>query len=158
MRANRLASLILFILLLTISRSWAQELISELRAFAPIVNQEWIGKFDDPAETREIFLKVEGILNGTAIRQTQAIPAAGNFRSETLFFWDPGAKTIAYVRMTMNRYLFKGRVTPNDSVLVVEGTRYALDGSATPVRSELIIRHDGTFIEKGGHTILYRKK
>lgn len=144
--------------LFSITQTEAQELVPELQAFARIANQEWIGKFDDPAETMEIFLKVEAILNGSAVRQTKTIPAAGNFRSETLFYWDPDAKAITYIRMTMNRYLFKGHVTPNDSVLIVKGTRYTPDGSAAPIRSELIIRQDGTFIEKGGHTILYRKK
>jgi len=136
----------------------AQDLIPELEVLKPIVNQEWIGRFENPEETMEIYLKLEVILKGSAIRQTQNIQEAEDFRSETLYYWDPEAKAIAYIRITNNRYLFKGFVRVSDAVLVYEGVRYSPDGSSSNTRSERYFDTEGNWIEKGGHTIIYKRK
>jgi hypothetical protein len=141
----------------------AQNLNPELMAFEPFMNQEWVGRFDDPEETMEIHVTFEVILGGAAIRQTRSVPAA-NFNAETLIFWDPQAEFIAYVGVTDNGYLTRGVITPGDSGLVNEGVQYGPDSdSPRAVRSQRVLHQDGTFVEKplgsgGGHTILFRKK
>ena len=149
--------IILLGVLFCIAGTDAQNLNPELKVFEQIVDQEWIGRFDGPEETMEIFLNIEAILSGSAIRKTKTIPAA-KFNSETLIYWDPEAKAIAYIHITNNGYLGRGYITPKDTVLLSEGTQYGPDGSYRKTRSETIFREDETFVEKAGHFIIYKKK
>ena len=158
MKRKDIKPIILLALLFCITRTQAQNLIPQLKVFEPIVNQDWIGNFDDPEETMDIYENTEVILNGSAIRRTRTVPAAENFRSETLYYWDPEAKVIAFIQITNNGYLNRGTVTPKDTVLLCEGNRYGPDGSYSKTKSETIFQKDGTYIEKGGHTIIFKKK
>jgi len=157
MSTQKTGLLFLLAFLFCLKQAGAQALAPELKPLAPLVNQEWIGRFDDPKETQEIFEKFESILDGWAVRETRAVPAAGNFRSEKIFYWDPEAKAISYIRITANRYLLRGTVTVKDSILVYEGISYAPDGSSRKTRGEIIIKGDGTYVEKEGHTIVFKK-
>jgi len=157
MKLINIELIILLGVLFCTARTDAQNLIPELKVFEQIVDQEWIGRFDNPEETMEIFLNIEAILNGSAIRKTQTIPVA-KYSSETLIYWDPEAKAIAFIHITNNGYLSRGYITPKDTVLLSEGTQYGPDGFYRKTRSETIFREDGTFVEKAGHTIIYKKK
>jgi hypothetical protein len=141
----------------------AQNLNPALSAFEPFVNQEWVGRFDDPEETMEIHETFEVILGGAAVRQKRSVPAA-DFHSETLYFWDPQTEAVAYMVLTDNGYLTRGVITPTDSGFVKEGRQYA-PGSASPreTRSQIVMNPGGTFVEGplgggGGHTIIFKNR
>lgn len=159
MKLIKIGIIILVALFFCNARADAQNLIRELKAFEQIVDQEWTGRYDNPNETMEIFLNIEAILNGSAIRKTQTIPDA-KYSSETLIYWDPEARAIAFIHITNNGYLSRGYITPKNTVLLYEGTRYGPDGSIRKTMSETILQEDGTFIDKAkaGHTIIYKKK
>jgi len=137
----------------------AQILIPELAAFEKFVGGEWIGGVDDPKETVDIVMRFEVLLDGTAIRQVKNLPSAKQ-KTEKLFYWDADAKSIAYLYLTSNRYMTRGRVTLKGSVLVSEGVQYGPDGTSRQVRSEVTLNNDGTFVETlvGGHRTVFRRK
>ncbi|MFC2102125.1 hypothetical protein ACFLS7_03950 [Bacteroidota bacterium] len=137
--------LVSVILLLSVTFANAQTLIPELKSFEKIVNQKWIGHFDDPDEKNEIHLTIESILDGVAILETVNVPEAENYTEQILYYWDPEIKAIAATRITNNRWLFRFVVTPKDSVFLYEGTRYNPGGEKSNTSSMRVLQKDGSF-------------
>jgi hypothetical protein len=148
------------VLPLAVTQTNAQALIPELKCFEKIVNQKWIGRFDDTTETSENILTIEATLDGAAIMETHCIPTAGNFCSRTFYYWDPEAKAIAATRITNNQWLFRFTVTPKDSIFLYEGTRYDPKGKVSKVTSKRVVHSDGRIKDNSGgrDSRTYRKK
>lgn len=158
MKKSELKLMILLLLFVSVSKVNAQELTPELKVLKKIANTEWVGRFDDPEETQQINLRIEIILDGVCLLETKQVPAANNFISQTHYYWDPEAKSIAYLSLTNNRYITRGFITIKDSLIFFHGTQYDPGGSPMETTGERILKKNGTMIEKAGHTIIYRTK
>lgn len=135
----------------------APELAAELEPLRPFLGS-WIGHFDDPEETMEVFVTWSEALGGQAIREVRTVPDAGAFESETLYYVDRESKTISHLGITSNGYVSRGSITLADGHLVIGGRQVQPDASAREMDGTYTFRDDGTLVNVGGHTIVFQRR
>jgi hypothetical protein len=98
----------------------AAELEERLQILAPLVGEEWIGRFQNSEEGSRLIFQWEVILDGHAVRGLRLVPDH-DFRGESIFYWDDGQQAVAYLSLTNNGYVSQGTVVLEDGRIVVEG-------------------------------------
>ncbi|MGD8726887.1 MAG: hypothetical protein PVH40_04530 [Gemmatimonadales bacterium] len=133
-----------------------QELCEELR-FLSVFLGDWTGHFDDPNETSEIHETWTAILNGHAVRKVRAVPAAEQFESEAIYFYDRVARSVRFIVVTNNGYVIRGAVTYDGDAFTQIGEQTAPDASTRATEGRYRFRDDDTLVEEGGHTIIFER-
>ena len=133
------------------------DLSPELGPLRPFVGS-WIGHFDDPDETQEIFATWSVILGGHALREVRTVPDAGAFESETLYYFDRESATISFVGVANTGYVTRGQVTHEGGRFVMAGKQVRTDASVRSTQGTYTARDDGTLVNEAGHTIIFRRR
>ena len=144
------------------------DLCPELESLRPFLGN-WVGHFDEPGETMEILTAWTPMLDGQAVRETRAI-AEGGFSHEKILYFDRTAGGIAYLVITNNGYVSRGRLAFDRDRFVSSGEQILPDGSVQSTSGSLRFTETGTLVEQGGkrdadgawlpsgHTIIFSRR
>jgi hypothetical protein len=135
----------------------APSLSPELEPLRPFLGS-WVGRFDDPDETMEVYGTWSEILGGQAIREVRTVPDADNFEAETLYYFDRETGVVSYLSVTNNGYVTRGRIAFDGSRFVTEGKQVRPDSGVHSTQGTYTFRKDGTLVNAGGHTIIFERK
>lgn len=139
------------------------DLCPELEFLRPFVGA-WTGEFEDAAERPKVLRTWTPILGGQAVRETRTVEEAG-FEAESLYYYDREAGVVAYLAITNNGYLSRGRIVLDGDVFVQSGEQTRPDASQHSIRvtfrfvapdklvNELYNLESGEW--RPGHTIIY---
>ena len=133
------------------------ELAPELELLRPFLGS-WIGHFDDPEATMDIFSTWSEVLGGQAIREVRTVPDAGAFESETLYYLDRETGTIATFSVANTGYVTRSHITYEDGRFVTVGRQVQPDGSVRDTDGTYTFMDDGTLVNEGGHKITFQRR
>jgi hypothetical protein len=135
----------------------APNLEPELEPLRPFLGS-WVGHFDDPDETMEIYATWSEILGGQAVREVRTVPDAGRFEAETLYYFDRETAVVSYLSVTNNGYVTRGRIALDGGHIVTEGKQVRPDSTVHSTHGTYTFRNDGTLVNEGGHTIIFERR
>ena len=145
--------------------SEADALSPELELLRPFLGG-WIGEFQDAGERPTIHRSWTVILDGQAIRETRTVPEAA-FEAESIYYYDRAAGVVAYLGLTDNGYVGRGRIAFDGETFTQSGEQTRPDGSTHSIRVTFQFTGEGTLLnqlfnlEDGewltGHTVIYTR-
>ncbi|UCC84647.1 MAG: hypothetical protein JSW46_06905 [Gemmatimonadota bacterium] len=142
------------------------ELIPELEVLRPFVG-DWIGEFQDAGERPTVHRSWTPILDGQAIRETRSVPEVG-FEAESIYYYDRAAGVVAYLGLTDNGYMSRGRIAFDGGLFTQSGEQTRPDGSTGSIRVTFEFTDEGTLVNqlfnlegdewRTGHSVIYTPK
>jgi len=143
--------------------SEADALSDELKLLRPFVGT-WIGEFQDAGERPTIHRSWTVILDGQAIRETRTVPEVG-FEAESIYYYDRAAGIVAYLGLTDNGYVGRGRIAFDGELFTQSGDQSRPDGSTGSIRVTFQFTDEGTLVNqlfnledgewRTGHSVIY---
>ena len=97
------------------------------------------------------------VLDGQAVRGIRTIAEGARYEAETLYYYDREAHAVSYLAVTNNGYVSRGQITFDGEAFVQTGAQVAPDSSIRSTRGTYRFRDDGTLVNEGGHTIVFRR-
>jgi hypothetical protein len=104
-------------------------LTSQLEPLAFLAGQCWSGPFPGGKATDEHCF--EWVYDGRFLRDRHIVRGGENpYRGETLYYWDPAEKAIAYIYFNSDGGVSRGNARADGDTLVFPSERHTLEGGA----------------------------
>lgn len=142
----------------------------ELEIFRPYLDSHWEGDLTEPGKEKKMIDRSiwSRALNGQAIKTVHSINH-GDYGGETMIFWDPKQKKIAYYYFTTAGFYTHGTMSYNPDTKSIEALENVENNAQgiTQVRSKSVLDEQGTlivsseYLQNGkwvkGHSALYKR-
>ena len=113
----------------------------QLQPLAFLAGQCWSGPFPGGKATDEHCF--EWVYGGRFLRDRHIVRGGENpYRGETLYYWDPAGKAIAYIYFNSDGGVSRGNARADGDTLVFPSERHTLEGGA--------VREHGTTWKREG--------
>ncbi len=142
----------------------------ELEIFRPYLDSHWEGDLTEPGKEKKMIDRSiwSRALNGQAIKTVHSINH-GDYGGETMIFWDPKQKKIAYYYFTTAGFYTHGTMSYNPDTKSIEALENVENNAKgiTQVRSKSVLDEQGSltvnseYLQNGewvkGHSALYKR-
>lgn len=146
-RKHALCANIAALLILVPLAGTAQGLDGNMELLQPFLGAPWSGHYSDPETAHLLHESVwEPILDGRSVRLTKRVDELA-FVSETIFYWDPGRRLVAFLTVTNRGQISRGTAILEGGAILLEGVSVREDGDR-PFRLTYRLLDDGTLEDR----------